>query len=167
MELEVTLSPSSIADARKSVEGYIAELNSHLESAIDAICEVGTAAAKASVPVDTGRLSWSIQAEKAGNLSREVTAQAVDGNGHSYAAFVEFGTGVIGAAAGYPGDLSGWEYNQVRTPEAHEGDGWWYIHPGDGEAHFTLGRAGAHYMADAAAAMRQRTHDEVRRSFDG
>ena len=166
MELEVSLSPSSIAEAAKAVEQYAAALDTRLEGALSALGEAGADAARASVPVDTGTLSLSIRSERTGKLAREVTAQATDPNAHSYAAFVEFGTGVVGAAAGYPGDLSGWSYDQRQTPEAHEGDGWWYVHP-DGTTRFTRGRAGSHYMADAAAAMRQRAHETVRRAFDG
>lgn len=166
MELEVSLSPASVSAAREELESYVRSLEAGLSSAVAEIGELGADAARASAPVDTGALSLSIASEMTSRTECEVSAESVDPNGHSYAAFAEFGTGVAGAAAGYPGDLSGWAYDTVSTPLAHDGDGWWYIHP-DGSKRFTRGYAGRHYMADAAAVMRQRASETVRRSIGG
>ena len=67
-------------------------------------------------------------------------------------AFVEFGTGVVGAGAGYAGELpSIWQYDV----NGHGWEGWTYYDDDRDEWRWTPGRAGAGYMAGAADAMRQ------------
>ena len=167
MELVVGLSASSVKAAMEELEAYIASLRDKADEGARLIADAGEAQAKASAPVETGALRLSIQSERWGEGDYRVTACSADGNGHHYAAFAEFGTGVVGASAGYPGELpAGYGYDERRTPEAHQGDGWWYDHPDDGRT-FTRGQAGKHYMADAAAAMRQCERETMEVVFDG
>lgn len=167
MELKVELSASSLSAARERLEEYIASLPLKADEGARLIADAGEAQAKASAPVETGALRLSIQSERWGEGDYRVTARSVDGNGHSYAAFAEFGTGVVGASAGYPGALpDGYGYGEGLTPKAHQGDGWWFDHPDDGRT-FTRGQAGKHYMADAAAAMRQCERETMEAAFNG
>ena len=90
--------------------------------------------------VDTGELVGSIKGEAEGNTGY-VRATA----GH--AAYVEFGTGVVGARSPHPG--GSWVYDI----NGHGDDGWYYYK--NGSKHWTRGMPSRPYMWDTAEMMAQ------------
>ena len=154
-EITLELSESSIDRAieeLKEYQGKVKALGKRLQEEL--ALEGGIMAAEFA-PVDTGRLTSSIEVVDHGDEC-EVVASVSDVYGHSYAAFVEFGTGVVGEGT-YPYELAdGYGYNDGFTPSAHEGDGWFFNDPRfGGMATYTEGQAAQPYMAPAAARMRQ------------
>ena len=96
--------------------------------------------------VDTGELVGSIVGEASGeNGSIKATA------GH--AAYVEFGTGVVGAGSPHP---IGWAYDV----NGHGDEGWHYIGD-DGHLHWTKGMPSRPYMYDTARMMAEAVPDIV------
>ncbi len=160
MRMTMELSRASVRAVREQVERYSESIDSRLDRLCRELVELGVEVAVRTVPVDTGDLRASIRSEVRGERTYLVVAR----NGH--AAFVEFGTGVVGEGT-YRGELpSSWGYDERRTPEAHDALDptlWYYRDPVDGEVHSTRGRRAAHYMLAASEAMRQRALETARR----
>jgi len=150
--VSVSLGASGIRRIRAEVES----LRRNLPAIADEICrrlgEVGVATAVEVVPVDTGQLAGSIGLLRRGPRDYLVVA---DGE---YAAFVEFGTGVVGSGT-YPGELpDGWRYDVRWSPWAHDVDdpsAWYYVDQ-DGVRHKTRGQQASGFMASAAEEMRRK-----------
>lgn len=161
-ELTISLSEDSLKAAQRWVSSYAASLDARLDDVCKELAEVGEKSAKAHAPADHGLLESSIHTvpDKRGY---RVVADAVDGHGHAYAAFVEFGTGVVGSGT-YPGDLpAGYSYDSGRSPWAHEGDGWFYWSDNAHDYVFTEGHAAQPFMLPAMADMRARVAQAARR----
>lgn len=162
-ELTIDLSESSLKAAQRWVKSYADSLDSKLDDACRELAEVGEQSAKANAPRDHGLLAASIRVQPASRKGYEVVADAVDGMGHPYAAFVEFGTGVVGSGT-YPGELPGaYGYDSGQSPWAHEGDGWFYWSENMHDYVFTMGHAAQPFMLPAMADMRARIAQAARR----
>lgn len=137
----------------ESLKAMIQELQKYrdgIESKCDELCrrlaEIGVSAAVSKIEgrYVTGELASSISFQRVGEAEYLVIAD------NDHAAFVEFGTGVVGDGS-YQGELpSNWEYDVNN----HGDDGWWYLHD-DGTYWWTAGQTGKGYMASAAEEMRQ------------
>ena len=161
MRLSMGLSSSSIGEAVRRLEAYRSSLPSKVDELLRKLCEAGVDAAVSVVPKDTGELASSIRYERRGDGDYLVVADS------EYAAFVEFGTGVVGSGT-YPGDLpSGWAYDERRTPEAHDPDdpARWYYYDRDGRLRSTRGRQAAGYMLAASEDMRAKALRIAREVF--
>lgn len=93
---------------------------------------------------DSGELYNSIHEVSNGNVGYVIADAA-------HAAFVCFGTGVVGANNPHPEvAIAGWKYDV----NSHGELGWWYIGK-DGEAHWTKGMPSRPYMYNTAQQLRQ------------
>ena len=154
MSLSAKLSTVGVRSLREEV----ARRRDALPSLCDELCrrlaEEGVATAVALAPVDTGALRAGIHLAVRGDRSYLVVADA------AHAAFVEFGTGVVGEGT-YPGEVpEGWEYlrDPPRSPWAHDADdvSTWHYLGMDGAFHATRGQEASCYMGGAAEELRQR-----------
>lgn len=152
MRISVDLSERSCAQAAAAIRQRARTFESRLDELCRRLAEAGMDAAVRAVPVMTGDLRDSIRVERRGEAEYLVVAE----NGH--AAFVEFGTGVVGEGT-YRGELPGsWEYDQRRTPAAHDPldpTKWYYRDPATGQVRATRGRRAAGYMLAASEEMRR------------
>lgn len=162
MKLSISLDSGSISEAVAALEAYASKFEARLDQLCRRLAEMGVDVAVANVPVDTGELKSSIFLERRGDADYLVVAD----NGH--AAFVEFGTGVVGQGT-YAGDLPGsWGYDERRTPEAHDPidpTKWYYRDPKTGIRRGTRGHAAQPYMLPASDAMRQAVLTTAREVF--
>ena len=109
------------------------------------LAEFGLESAIANAPVDTGELRDGIGLYRIGDRRYAVVAKC----GH--AAFVEYGTGVVGEGT-YGGELPpSWEYSV--GPSIDE-DGWWYYVDEEGVGHWTQGQPAQGFMALTAEQVR-------------
>ena len=100
-----------------------------------------------------------------------VRADAVDENDHAYAAYVEFGTGIIGSGDHPQADAVGWNYDI----NGHGESGWWYLDPksttysDEGEVasgwHWTQGEPAKPFMYNAYMEARSEAPKLVARIF--
>lgn len=160
--IRVELSMASIRQAKEQIEKYANSLQQRTDELCRRLSEIGVEVAKVHVKVDTGELESKISFQRKGNAEYLVIS---DGN---YAAFVEFGTGVIGSGT-YKGELPAeWKYDVRRTPSAHDplDPTAWYYYDEDGIRHRTQGQRAASYMAQASEAMRQKVVQIAREVFD-
>lgn len=149
--LEEKLGVAGIRRLKAEVESLRGELPRKADEICRRLAGIGLDVAVSMVPVDTGELLGSMA------LVREGASHYLVIAGSSHAAFVEFGTGVVGKGS-YPATLpAGWQYEAMWSPWAHDADdpSAWYYFDRDGKRHKTRGQRGSAYMASAAEAMRQ------------
>lgn len=159
--LQIELSAESIRKAREQIEEYAASLPAMSEEFARRLSEIGMDAALTHVKIDTSELAGGISVQRIGDADYIV----VSVGGH--AAFVEFGTGVVGSGT-YEGELpSDWDYDTRETPEAHDTQDptAWYYYDADGVRHRTRGQQAASYMAKSAEDMRQQVLEIAKEVF--
>lgn len=153
MIIKVDLSSESVRDALKQVQTYKRSFTQKLDELCRRLAEEGVKAAVSEVRIDTGELKESIHYEKHGECEYLVIAH------NDHAAFVEFGTGVVGEGKPYPGELpANWEYDTRATPSAHDRLDptlWYYNDPITGVTMSTRGQKPNAYMVKAGEEMRQ------------
>lgn len=142
----------ALDDAIEKLNAYKEKVDGLEEKVTKIACDKGVEYAKQNVAdmgaIDTGALESSIHADVKGNTGK-VIADA------PHAAFVEFGTGVVGAGSSHPNPaLAGWKYDVNE----HGEKGWWY--PGDdGKLHWTKGMPSRPFMYSAGVQVEDRVYD--------
>lgn len=135
----MTLDLKSIERAIQAVKDLQGDLGKAMTELIRQLTEKGVEFAKMELVAfpkpayDTGALSDSLQGAMLSDREGIVTT------GVMYAAFVEYGTGIIGKNLPHP-DPNGWEYDV----NGHGIDGW--IYAADGQFHHTLGYESRPFM---------------------
>ena len=160
MVIELKLEEQSINKAIAELQEYINEIEKKVNRATKELAELGERTAKQNVAVETGALASSIHVNGS-NGEYEIVC-----NGrttHPHAAFVEFGTGVVGASNSYPYSFPegvSWAYDV----NGHGKDGWTYIGQ-DSQQHWTMGMPARPFMAPAASTMRSNVLSVYRKAF--
>lgn len=156
--LRATLSERSLEELERAIRAYADEVEAACPVISDSLAEIAAETARAACPVRTGALYGSISAVSGG----DGTAEAVAASEH--AAFVEFGTGVVGAASpsGHAKDSEAMaRAGYVPDGTGHGEAGW--VYPGDdGALHWTKGQPGRGFMAAGAEEARSRLYDVAR-----
>lgn len=130
----------------RSMQGEVRAIDRELAKRA---AESGAEAARAAAPADTGALASSIRVEETAD-GYAVVAEA------PYAAFVEFGTGVTGARAGFPTPedaRAAGDAGYAHDASGHGEAGWTYYK--DGSFHHTTGQRGRGFMAQGAEEARR------------
>ena len=155
--IHVELTLESIEGAIKKVKAYQKRVETLENRVVKRLVKDGVEQAQELVPLDTGALMSSISGKSNGNVG-EVRTDC------EYAAFVEFGTGVIGAAASYPGPLpTAYQYmggkHHVTTKDGRDG---WFYPLDDGSWRFTQGQPTKPFMYDTAQLLAGAAPDVVK-----
>lgn len=151
MRIPVELSAKSMKQAARQLVRYADSLGAKCDELSRRLAEIGVTASAQSVRLDTGNLAASIRMEKDGECAYLVFTD------EDYAAFVEFGTGVVGQGT-YKGQLpAGYGYDERRTPEAHDplDPAKWYYYDAEGRVRGTRGQTADGFMLAGAEVMRQ------------
>lgn len=139
--IRVSLDANSIDEAITKLKDYQARVEAAGTKIVERLTKDGAKQAQDLVSymnaVDTGELMGSIIGEADGNKGT-ITA------GTDHAAYVEFGTGVVGAGSPHPNPV-GWAYDI----NGH-GDAGWIYKGDDGRLHWTRGMPSRPYMYDTA-----------------
>lgn len=150
MKIKVALDERGIKQLANNLKQYAEQLDKKRGEFCRRLGEIGVNAAKQAVRVDTGELQASVRFEITNDGRGLIIAEG------NYVAFVEFGTGIVGEGT-YEGKLpSSWDYNEQRTPAAHDMlDPWkWYYVDDNGQVHSTYGQTANGFMAKGADEMR-------------
>lgn len=147
-KITLKLNEKSINAALKEVQAYKKKVDSLAKNLIEYLVKQGVEIAKMNVAdmnaIDSGELYNSIHGEDAGAVGYVVADAA-------HAAFVCFGTGVVGKNNPHPVvAIAGWKYDVNNHGEL----GWWYLDK-EGKAHWTKGMPSRPYMYNAAQQLRQ------------
>ena len=135
-------------NAIQRVEDYQKKVDSLGENVTKRLTEDGVSQAK--------EMAMYMNAYDSGELVGGIVAEYRDKKGyiHStapHSAFVEMGTGVVGAGSPNPnGTVPGWVYDVNE----HGEKGWFYIGR-DGKRHWTKGMPSRPYMYDTAQILKQ------------
>ena len=153
--IDMTLDRHSINRAINEVKRFKRELTDAMTGLCNALMDEGVTMAKIEVAalgaIDTGGLEASI-----GHGAFDAEARTgVIYAGAYYAFFVEYGTGVVGAAHPHPepdtagiggeGNLLAMTYTGYDTNQ-HGEKGWWYVSDVDGKLHWTKGMKSRPFM---------------------
>ena len=154
MTINVSLNPGAIDAAIKRLEEYAKKVDGLPDTLVKELAADGARDAQDMAQFmdayDTGELVGSIRADVQGR-SATISANA------DHAAYVEFGTGVVGENAPAPhAPIHGWEYDV----NSHGEKGWWYVGD-DGKRHWTKGMPSRPFMYDTAQMMRQAVPQRV------
>lgn len=127
------LDVGSIERAIQEVKRYQDDLEAKIQELVEALVDEGELEAKIQVAymgaIDTGELMQSIQGYYDSSLHCGFVVA-----GAEYAAFVEYGTGVVGQSNPHPMPI-GWTYDM----NSHGDSGWTYFSDRDGGFHWTKG----------------------------
>lgn len=141
--IRMELSAGSIAAGIRELHAYKAELKRKTELYVRRLVENGVEIAKLKVvslgAFDSGELASSLD----GMMYAEGNKGCIFTDcGH--AAYVEFGTGVVGAASPHP--TQGWSYDVNK----HGEDGWWYWDAKQGRLRWTKGIPSRPFLYETA-----------------
>lgn len=165
--IKFSLSASSVNDAIKELESYKQDLERKCNELTEKLAEKGVEIARAQIisldAVFNGDLLASIHSE-----SRESNIWAVVADDES-AAFVEFGTGTVGAASPYTGQLPegvSWAYASGKKIRQFANGKVGWIYPGDdGNYYFTEGMPSRPFMYNTANELQEKVVDVAREVF--
>lgn len=138
--ISFSLDRKSIGMAIKEVQKYKKDFEAHVQKLVQELVNEGVIEAKIQVAfmsaIDTGTLQSSIHGFYDSSMRVGYIRTGVD-----YAAFVEYGTGVVGAGAPHPAP-EGWAYDV----NSHGESGWIYKSDRDGQFHWTKGMPSRPFM---------------------
>lgn len=132
--IDIELTPSSLNRAIREIRDFQSQLTQSMNDLMSKLVEEGIKVAKMQIvsmdAVDTGALEGSIS----GYFDPQTRIGYVY-SGSMYAIYVEYGTGVVGAANPHPAleTADGWQYaSGEHIKEGPGGLGWWYDKTSDG-----------------------------------
>lgn len=145
--IKITLTQSSIQQAIREIEQYKQEIISKTKIFAQRLADEGVILAKVKISqypaVYTGELLNSIIDEPGALLTNG--SQWIIYTDCEWAAFVEFGTGIVGSENSHPNpDLASWKYDVNEHGES----GWMYFK--EGEWHWTKGMPSRPFMYETA-----------------
>lgn len=157
-KITIQLSETSIKAAIKDLEKYKREIGAKAKTLVQRLVEAGVEIAKQEVltlgAFDSGELHDSLD----GLMYTDGTHGIIFTNcGH--AAFVEFGTGVVGAASPHP--TMPWAYDTQN----HGDKGWVYYDEKQGRFRWTKGMPSRPYMYLTARQLEEKVGEIARDVF--
>lgn len=132
-KITINLNTRDINRAIREVEKYKKELKQKTLALIKALTDRGEEIAKAQVRQLDAFYTGELEASIEGYFSPSWEVGIIKA-GAWYAAYVEFGTGIVGEQSPHP-DPQGWQYDV----NSHGEKGWWYFNDRDQKWHWTKG----------------------------
>ncbi len=158
--MKISVSLGNIDEAIRQLEEYEKSLPEKCRRLVERLTEEGVLIAKEKIvsmaAFEDGDLLSSMQGfmYKEGNKGLIIA-------GCKHAAFVEFGTGVIGKGKQHPDIPVPWTYDG----NGHGEDGWYYYDEGQGRYRFTKGMPSRPFMYETAKELRDRLTEYAREVF--
>ena len=158
--IKFTLDENEIDRAIKEVEQFKKEILEKCNQLVEALTDYGVEVAKLQVAkldaVYTGELMNSIE----GYYSPSTNVGIIKAGAY-YAAYVEFGTGVVGSTSPHP-DSQGWQYDINN----HGDSGWVYYDDNSGEFKWTKGFKSRPFMYNTARQLEKDCEKIAREVFN-
>ena len=170
--IDVSLSVSSLQNAIKELKAYQARLDHRCAIIAERLADDGVEVARVQLAnldaIFKGELIESIQSECVTDTEGSHIWAVVAGTDH--AAFVEFGTGVIGQKKPYKGELPpgvSWQYASGQTiHQLKDGRIGWFYKDDNGHWWFTEGMPSRPYMYNTARELERKVKNVVKEVFD-
>jgi hypothetical protein len=151
-------SRKSIQDALSLMQKKQDEVEGSYQRTVEQLTQIGYEYMMGIVKMDSGELAESI--------SWEYDASTNTGRirvGASYAIFVEYGTGVVGAANPHPQPAEGWTYDA----NAHGEAGWIYFDEGQQKCFHTKGQPASAFVYRTMEYMKSQAGEVLNVNFRG
>lgn len=143
--IEMSLNPKDLDFGIRKLLWLKKTLQARMDDVGEELVRRGVLIAKQKVAdmdaVYTGQLMASID----GWYDRNTHTGAISTNGVPYAAYVEYGTGIVGAMSYHP-KADDWDYDLKH----HGYEGWYYLNDRDGRVHWTAGFKSRPFMYETA-----------------
>lgn len=155
---KITFTLGNIDDAIAQIDAYEKKIQQSIRDFLTKLLEFGVEISRAKIvelgAIDSGELhdSLAYTLYKEGNKGVLFTDCA-------HACFVEFGTGIKGAANPHP--TLPWAYDT----NGHGEDGWYYYDTEQGRIRFTKGMPSRPFLYETAKEMEQRAAEIAREVF--
>ena len=152
--ISVTLDPKSIADAINELEEYKKEVERRARLLVQTLTDLGVAIVRAKIvemgAYDTGELLSGVDGYFSPSLNAGYVKVSSD-----HVAFVEFGTGVVGASSPHKNgeylSKAAWSYaSGAKIFTTKDGRVGWIYPTDDGEYRFTEGMRSRPFMYETA-----------------
>lgn len=160
--ISFSLTPSDIDRAIREVQRFESDFLKKCDEVIRELKDLGVTTAITQITaygaIDTGELVDSIK----GYYNSE-TRTGIVYAGAGYAAFVEYGTGVVGESSPHPASVLLWKYDIHN----HGVAGWVYVSDRDGKRHWTMGQPSRPFMYRTMEILARRAPDIAERIFQG
>lgn len=161
----------SIQNAIKAIRDYENSLTYKCRLMAEKLAENGVEVARIQIAdldaIFTSELIQSIQSEYVGSVKGGGIWAVVAGTDH--AAFVEFGTGIVGQQSPYKGKLPEgvtWQYASGKTiRQLADGRYGWFYPADDGNWYFTEGMPSRPFMYNTAIELRSIVTETAREVF--
>lgn len=157
-KITIQLSEESIKAAIKELNKYKSELSKKTKLLVEKLVEAGVEIAKQEVltlgAFDSGELHDSLD-----GLMYTDGARGIVFTNCGHAAFVEFGTGVVGAGSPHPAMPWAYDVNQ------HGEKGWVYFDEKQGRFRWTKGMPSRPYMYNTARQLEEKVVEIARDVF--
>lgn len=155
---------SSIDAAIKQMQAYQEQLTYKCRILAQRVAEIGVEIARVNIAdfdaIYSGELLSSIRAEYSGSVPDGVSWLVI--TDCPWAAYVEFGTGIVGQESPHPDtSIVGWKYDVNQ----HGDMGWYYFK--DGEWHWTKGMPSRPFLYQTGMDLRERIEEIAREVFAG
>ena len=148
---EIMMTLDNIDEVIAKLEEFRARIEAKLPELITKLCERGLEIAKEQCPVDTGDLRESIHI-----IAEGIAGQIIASSGH--AAYVEFGTGIVGAGSPHP--TLPWAYDV----NGHGDKGWTYYK--NDRFYWTAGQPAKPFMQTTARLLAEEAPDIAKEVFE-
>ncbi len=158
-KIKVRLSLTEIDKAVKEIQKYRQELTRKIESLVQALTDRGVEIAKLQVVQMGAIYTGELEASITGYYSPSTRVGIIKA-GAWYAAYVEFGTGAVGANSPHPAPEN-WQYDVNNHGES----GWVYFNDNDGRRHWTAGMASRPFMYNTAKQLEAECYRIAREVF--
>jgi hypothetical protein len=155
---------SSIDAAIKEMQAYQEQLTHKCRILAQRVAEIGVEIARVNIAdfdaIYSGELLSSIRAEYSGSVPDGASWLVI--TDCPWAAYVEFGTGIVGQESPHPDtSIVGWKYDVNQ----HGDMGWYYFK--DGEWHWTKGMPSRPFLYQTGMDLRERIEEIAREVFAG
>lgn len=146
---------SSIENMVSTLEKKREKYDASMKRAVRNLTKSAYEYMKSLVPSETGGLRDSIV-----YFFDEASCTGTIRVGASYALFVEYGTGIVGAQNPHP-EPDGWQYDV----NGHGTKGWWYYDPRQERSRWTRGQAAKAFVYKTARYIKENAPVELRRQL--
>lgn len=162
--MKIKVSIGNIDEAIRQIEEYEKSLNEKCRKLVQRLVDEGVLVAKAKLislgAFESGELVSSMQ----GFMYKEGNKGLIIAD-CKHAAFVEFGTGVVGSNKPHPDIPEDMPVTWIYDSNEHGEDGWYYYDEQQGRYRFTKGMPSRPFMYETAADLRDKLTEYAKEVF--
>lgn len=158
--MKIKVSLGNVDEAIRQVEEYEKSLKEKIQKLLQLLADEGVDIARAKIISMGAYEDGDLLASMQGLIYKEGDKAFIIVD-CKHAAFVEFGTGVVGSNKPHPDIPVAWTYDS----NSHGEDGWYYYDEDQGRYRFTKGMPSRPFMYETAEELRSRLAEYAKEVF--